>query len=100
MPIVAETEQVLSRRNILFKSRAQIFDGSARRFFVGRRKNYRIQRVAIAWNYRVGVRKQLQHSHIFRIYYDGSGDPNMSGAAAREGASTGAPGAAPERPRL
>jgi len=38
MPIVIETEQVADRRNPHLKSRAQISDGSARRFFVRRVK--------------------------------------------------------------
>jgi hypothetical protein len=36
IPIVAETEQIVDRRNWCLKSRAQISDGSARRFFVVR----------------------------------------------------------------
>lgn len=38
IPIVAETEQIADRRNSSLNSRAQNSDGSARRFFVGRRK--------------------------------------------------------------
>jgi hypothetical protein len=38
MPIVAEGEQIADRQNSYLKSRAQIFDGSGRRFFVGCRK--------------------------------------------------------------
>jgi hypothetical protein len=38
-PIVPETERILDRRNSCLKSRAQISDGSARRFFVVRGKN-------------------------------------------------------------
>jgi hypothetical protein len=30
-PIVAETEQIMNRRNFLLKSRAQIYDGSGNR---------------------------------------------------------------------
>jgi hypothetical protein len=41
MPIVAEIEQIRNRQNCLAKSRAQISDGSARRFFVMRGKNLR-----------------------------------------------------------
>jgi hypothetical protein len=41
MPIVAETEQIPNRRNSLLKSRAQISDGSGRRFFLVRRKKLR-----------------------------------------------------------
>jgi hypothetical protein len=41
IPIVAETEQIVDRRNRRLKSRAQISDGSARRFFVVRRKDLR-----------------------------------------------------------
>jgi hypothetical protein len=41
MPIVAETEQIADRRNSCLESRAQFSDGSARRFFVVRRKNLR-----------------------------------------------------------
>jgi hypothetical protein len=40
-PIVLETERISERRNSCLKSRAQISDGSARRFFVGRGKNFR-----------------------------------------------------------
>jgi hypothetical protein len=39
MPIVAETEQIPNRPNFPLKSKAQIFDGSGRRFFVVRGKN-------------------------------------------------------------
>jgi hypothetical protein len=41
MPIVAEAERIADRRNSSLKSRARIFDGSARRFFVVRRRNLR-----------------------------------------------------------
>jgi hypothetical protein len=41
MPIVAETQQILNRRNSPLNSRAEISDGSGRRFFVVRRKNLR-----------------------------------------------------------
>ena len=41
MPIVVETEQIADRRNFPLNSRAQFSDGSARRFFVVRRKNLR-----------------------------------------------------------
>jgi hypothetical protein len=41
MLIVAETMQITDRRNSCLKSRAQIFDGSGRRFFIVRRKNLR-----------------------------------------------------------
>jgi len=36
IPIVVETEQIVDRRNWCLKSRAQISDGLARRFFVVR----------------------------------------------------------------
>jgi hypothetical protein len=36
IPIVAETEQIVGHRNWCLKSRAQISDGSAGRFFVVR----------------------------------------------------------------
>jgi hypothetical protein len=39
MPIVSETEQIRNWRNLLLKSRAEISDGSTRRFFVVRRRN-------------------------------------------------------------
>jgi hypothetical protein len=39
MPIVAETEQIAERRNSPLNSRAQISDGSGRRFFIVCRKN-------------------------------------------------------------
>ena len=50
MPIVAEIEQISSRRNSRLKSRAQISDGSGRRFFLVRRKKFALenQRVTIA----------------------------------------------------
>jgi hypothetical protein len=41
MPIVAEIEQIPSRRNSRLKSRAQISDGSGRRLFIARGKNLR-----------------------------------------------------------
>jgi hypothetical protein len=41
IPIVAETEQIVDRRNWCLKSRAQVSDGSARRFFAVRRKDLR-----------------------------------------------------------
>jgi hypothetical protein len=41
VPIVAETEQIPKRRNSPLNSRAQISDGSARRFFVVRENNSR-----------------------------------------------------------
>jgi hypothetical protein len=40
IPIVAETEQILNRQISPLKSRAQISDGSPRRFFVVRGKSY------------------------------------------------------------
>jgi hypothetical protein len=39
MPIVRETERALNQRNSSLNSRAEISDGSGRRFFVVRRKN-------------------------------------------------------------
>jgi hypothetical protein len=41
MPIVAETELIANRRGSRLESRARISDGSARRFFVVRRKDLR-----------------------------------------------------------
>jgi hypothetical protein len=41
MSIVAETMPILNRRNSPLISRAEISDGSGRRFFVGRRKKLR-----------------------------------------------------------
>jgi hypothetical protein len=41
IPIVAETEQIPNRRNSPLNSRAQISDGSGRRFFIASRKNLR-----------------------------------------------------------
>jgi hypothetical protein len=41
IPIVTETEQIVDRRNWFLKSRARTSDGSARRFFVVRRKSLR-----------------------------------------------------------
>jgi hypothetical protein len=38
IPIVTESGQITDRRNLRLKSRAQIPDGSARRFFLVRRK--------------------------------------------------------------
>ena len=43
IPVVAETEQIRNRGNCLVKSRAQVFDGSARRFFVVHGKTLRWQ---------------------------------------------------------
>jgi hypothetical protein len=61
IPIVAETEQIVDRRNWYLKSRAQISDGSARRFFVVRRKIALLnQRVTIALNHRVGATGALR----------------------------------------
>jgi hypothetical protein len=34
LPIVAETEQILNRQNSPLNSRAEIFDGSGRQFFI------------------------------------------------------------------
>jgi hypothetical protein len=39
MPIFRETERALNQRNSSLNSRAEISDGSGRRFFVVRRKN-------------------------------------------------------------
>jgi len=41
MSIVAEAKQIPNRRNSLLKSRAQISDGSERRFFLVRGKSLR-----------------------------------------------------------
>jgi hypothetical protein len=49
LSIVAETEPILDRRNFPLNSRAQISDGSARRFFVARRKNLRWEISALPW---------------------------------------------------
>jgi hypothetical protein len=43
VPIVAETTQILNCRDFPLNSRAQISDGSGRRFFVVRRKNLRLE---------------------------------------------------------
>ena len=43
MSIVAETEQIADRRNSRLESRAQIFDGSARRFFFPREKMFYVK---------------------------------------------------------
>ncbi len=62
MPIVAGTGRFENRGNSRLKSRAQIFDGSWRRFFLVRRKNFAlgIQRVRITQNNRVGNIATLQ----------------------------------------
>jgi hypothetical protein len=49
MPIVAETEKILNRQNSPLNSRAQIFDGSGRRFFIVRTKNLRWKISALRW---------------------------------------------------
>jgi hypothetical protein len=49
MSIVPETGQTLIRRNSPLKSRAQIADGSPRRFFVVRIKNLRRWINALPW---------------------------------------------------
>src|SRR5438128_3773466 len=43
MPIVAETEQIPSRRNSPLNSRAQISDGSGERFFIVLGNNLRLE---------------------------------------------------------
>jgi hypothetical protein len=51
MPIVSETEQIPPRPNFPLKSKARIFDGSGRRFFVVHGKIAVLdQRVLIAQN--------------------------------------------------
>ena len=42
MPIVAETVQIPNGRNSPLKSRARNFDGSGRRFFIGREKTFSV----------------------------------------------------------
>jgi hypothetical protein len=64
MPIVAETKQIPSRRNSSSNSRAQISDGSGRRFFIVCGKNFLVRST------RYHASKQSSGSEAVAAWFD------------------------------